>query len=267
MAVISRETQQHSAPTSRFVHAFAVSDADIKACQQLRYRIFAEEMGAQIDGGPERLDIDRFDPYCHHLIVRDTEQDRIIACTRLLTCEAALQAGGFYSAGEFEMSAIAALPDRKVEVGRTCVDAEFRSGAIISKLWQGLTAFVSNHNYRYLFGCASIGLDDGGAQASAILDKIERRYLAAETLHVAPRRPYPVQRPAAEIAMRMPPLLKAYVSLGAKACGAPYWDQSFNCCDVLMLLDIDELAPRYARRFLPPKPATERSDDHPSTHA
>ena len=89
MAVTSRETQQANEPSGRFVHAFAVTEADIKACQQLRYRIFAEEMGAQIDGGPERLDIDRFDAYCHHLVVRDTEQDRIIACTRLLTCEGA----------------------------------------------------------------------------------------------------------------------------------------------------------------------------------
>lgn len=265
MAVTSRETQQANEPSGRFVHAFAVTEADIKACQQLRYRIFAEEMGAQIDGGPEGLDIDRFDAYCHHLVVRDTEQDRIIACTRLLTCEAAAQAGGFYSAGEFDMATIARLPDRKVEVGRTCVDAEFRSGAVISKLWQGLTSFVSNHNYRYLFGCASIGLEDGGAQASAILDKIARRYMAAETLHVTPRKPYPAQRPPAEIAMRMPPLLKAYVSLGAKACGAPFWDQAFNCCDVLMLLDIDELAPRYARRFLPSTPTVTQRNDHLTT--
>ena len=182
MAVTSRETRPQVEPASRFVHEFAVNDADVKACQQLRYRIFAEEMGAQIDGGPDKLDVDRFDAHCHHLIVRDTLNGRIIACTRLLTCEAAARTGGFYSSGEFEMDMIAALPDRKVEVGRTCVDAEFRSGAIISKLWQGLTVFITQHNYRYLFGCASIGLEDGGDQASAILDKIERRYMAPEAI-------------------------------------------------------------------------------------
>jgi len=267
MAVTSRETRPQVEPASRFVHEFAVNDADVKACQQLRYRIFAEEMGAQIDGGPDKLDVDRFDAHCHHLIVRDTLNGRIIACTRLLTCEAAARTGGFYSSGEFEMDMIAALPDRKVEVGRTCVDAEFRSGAIISKLWQGLTVFITQHNYRYLFGCASIGLEDGGDQASAILDKIERRYMAPEAIHVTPRRPYPVQRPPAEVAMRMPPLLKAYVSLGAKACGAPYWDESFNCCDVFMLLDIDELSPRYARRFMPSEDAKSNGARHHSARS
>lgn len=267
MAVTSRDTRQQPDLTSRFVHEFAVSDADVKACQQLRYKIFAEEMGAQIDGGEDKRDVDHFDAFCHHLIVRDRHSNRIIACTRLLTCEAAAQAGGFYSSGEFDLDRIAALPDRKVEVGRTCVDAEFRTGAIISKLWQGLTAFVAQHNYRYLFGCASVGLDDGGEQASAILDKIERRYMAPETIHVTPKRPYRLQRPPAEVAMRMPPLLKAYVSLGAKACGAPYWDESFNCCDVFMLLDIHEMAPRYVRRFMPADNAPARSAGHHPAHA
>ena len=67
--------------------------------------------------------------------------------------------------------------------------------------------------------------------------------------------------------MRMPPLLKAYVSLGAKACGAPYWDESFNCCDVFMLLDIHEMAPRYVRRFMPADNAPARSAGHHPAHA
>ena len=91
--------------------------------------------------------------------------------------------------------------------------------------------------------------------------------MAPEAIHVTPRRPYPVQRPPAEVAMRMPPLLKAYVSLGAKACGAPYWDESFNCCDVLMLLDIDELSPRYARRFMPSEDAKSNGARHHSARS
>ena len=233
----------------RFVSSLASSEEEIRACQQLRYRIFAGELGAQIDGGSEHIDRDRFDYYCRHLVVRDGVDGPIIACTRLLTDDAARRAGGFYSAGEFDMAAIAALPDRKVEVGRTCVQAEYRSGAVISALWGGLAKFFQDHGYRYLFGCASIPLDDGGDQAAVILDKIRRRYMAPAELHVTPRKAWETDDLPAEVAMRMPPLLKAYVSLGAQACGEPYWDTDFNCADVFMLLDVHALAPRYARRF------------------
>lgn len=249
MAVLSSETRASDDAGARFVAQFAVNDADVVTSQQLRYRIFAGEMRAAIDGGADQVDADRYDAYCHHLLVRDTTTDEVIASTRLLTCEDAARAGGFYSAGEFDMHAIDTLSDRKVEVGRTCVDARYRNGTVIATLWTGLARFVTQHNYRYLFGCASIGLDDGGAQAGAILDKINRRYLASESLRVTPRVPYPSRLPAAEVAMRLPPLLKAYLSLGAQACGAPYWDRDFNCCDVLMLVDISTLNPRYARRF------------------
>lgn len=233
----------------RFVCSLAGSEEEIRACQQLRYSIFAGELGAQIDGGADNIDSDRFDFYCRHLIVRDGTDGPIIACTRLLTDDAAHRAGGFYSAGEFDMDAIAKLPGRKVEVGRTCVKAEYRSGAVISALWGGLAKFFEDHDYRYLFGCASIPLDDGGTQAAVILDKIRRRYMAPESMHVTPRRAWDSDRLPAEVATRMPPLLKAYVSLGAKACGEPYWDTDFNCADVFMLLDVHALAPRYARRF------------------
>ena len=233
----------------RFVCTLASTEEEIRECQQLRYRIFAGELGAQIDGGAESIDRDRFDYYCRHLIVRDGIDGPIIACTRLLTDEAARRAGGFYSAGEFNMDAIAALPGRKVEVGRTCVQAEYRSGAVISALWGGLAKFFEDHGYRYLFGCASIPLDDGGEQAAVILDKIRRRYMAADDQRVFPHKAFETNALPAEVAMRMPPLLKAYVSLGAQACGEPYWDTDFNCADVFMLLDVHALAPRYARRF------------------
>lgn len=249
MAVLSSQTRVEADRSARFVAEFAVSDADVIASQQLRYRIFAGEMGATIDGGPLGIDTDRFDDYCHHLLVRETATNTIIASTRLLTCEDVQRAGGFYSAGEFDMQAVAALGDRKVEVGRTCVDARYRNGSVIATLWTGLAQFITQHNYRYLFGCASIGLDDGGLQAAAILDKINRRYLADDALRVTPRIAYPAPRPPAEVAMQLPPLLKAYLSLGAQACGAPFWDRDFNCCDVFMLVDVSTLTPRYARRF------------------
>ncbi len=234
----------------RFEVSFATTPAQILETQQLRYRIFAGELGAQIDGGSAEIDHDHFDAHCRHLMVTEPETGRVVACTRILTDDRAPAAGGFYSAGEFDLVMLDALPGRVMEIGRTCVDPEFRNGAVIATLWQGIAAFIINEGFDYLFGCASIGLEDGGGAAHAILDQIRTRYMAPDYQHVRPyiRLPAADSRPTEK--PRMPPLLKAYLSLGAKACGDAYWDRDFNCADVFMLLNVSDLHPRYARHFL-----------------
>lgn len=234
----------------RFDVRFAKTREEIAETQKLRYRIFAGELGAQIDGGAEGLDYDQYDPYCRHLMVVEEETGRIVACTRILTGDQAANAGGFYSANEFDLAMLDSLPGRVMEIGRTCVDAEYRGGAVIGLLWQGIASYITSQGYDYLFGCASIGLEDGGATAHAILDTIRGKYLAPEYQRVRPYNAMPAADSRLDGKPKMPPLLKAYLSLGAKACGEPYWDRDFNCVDVFMLLNVSDLNPRYARHFL-----------------
>ncbi|WP_020649274.1 GNAT family N-acetyltransferase [Solimonas variicoloris] len=235
---------------ARFEVRFAETAEEIRETQKLRYRIFAGELGADIDGGAAGLDHDQYDPHCRHLTVRNVDSGRIVACTRILTGERAPAAGGFYSASEFDLAMLDSLPGRVMEIGRTCVDAEYRNGAVIATLWQGIASYIVNHGYDYLFGCASIGLEDGGATAHAILDQIRAQYMAPESQRVRPYIPMPAADRRSTEKPRMPPLLKAYLSLGAKACGEAYWDRDFNCVDVFMLLNVSDLNPRYARHFL-----------------
>jgi len=121
---------------------------------------------------------------------------------------------------------------------------------VIATLWQALAAFFTRHGFDYLFGCASIGLEDGGAQAHTILAQIRERHLAPASQRVRPYFALPALDGTPVARVRMPPLLKAYLNLGAKACGEPYWDREFNCADVFMLLNVSEMCPRYARHFL-----------------
>lgn len=235
---------------ARFQVSFAQSPAEVLESQRLRYRIFALELGASIEGGEQGIDCDEYDLWCRHLLVRETESGRLVASTRILTDDQAPNAGGFYSAGEFDLAMLDALPGRIMEIGRTCVDPEFRNGAVIATLWQGIAAHVTAEGFDYLIGCASIGLDDGGAAAHAILQQIRARHLSPERQRVRPFYPLPAVDGARAPKVRMPPLLKAYLSLGAKACGDAYWDRDFNCADVFMLLNVSDLNPRYARHFM-----------------
>lgn len=244
----------------RFEVGFAQTRAEVQESQRLRYRIFAGELGAQIDDAGTGLDHDQYDPHCEHLLVREAESGRIIACTRILTDARAHKAGGFYSANEFDLAMLDSLPGRVMEIGRTCVDADYRNGAVIATLWQGIAAYITNNGYDYLFGCASIGLEDGGGAAHAILEQIRGRHLAPDYQRVRPFVRLPAADSRASEKAKMPPLLKAYLSLGAKACGEAYWDRDFNCADVFMLLNVTDLNPRYARHFLG-KPAEAAQAD------
>ena len=115
---------------SRLFVELASSPQDVLASKQLRYRIFAEEMGADLGG----VDTDYFDRYCQHLLVRETTTRRIVASTRLLDEEGAARAGGFHPETGFDLQQITALRGRKLEIGRTCVDPAYRSGAAIAVL-------------------------------------------------------------------------------------------------------------------------------------
>ncbi len=241
---------QSSRGSKLFVE-LATSAQDILASQQLRYRVFAEEMGASVTSAAERADIDRFDAYCEHLLVRELDSGRIVASTRLLDEEGAEKAGSFYSETEFDLLQVTTLNGRKLEVGRTCVDPNYRQGAAIAVLWSGLAGYIHLRQIDYLFGCASINMSDGGVLATALMNRLRHHAFSTEDRRVSPRRPLPPATVADDaISAPLPPLLKAYVRLGARACGEACWDPDFRVADVFMLLDIDELDPSYSRHFM-----------------
>lgn len=184
-------------------------------------------------------------------MVRESETGRVVGCARLLTDRNAALLGRFYSEDEFDLRAIRALPGRMLEVGCTCIAAEYRQGAAIAVLWSGLAGFVNLHGYDYLFGCASLPLGEQDMQAAAIMNRLRYQAMAAPEIRVTPRAPLRAfQVPNDVLDAPLPTLVKAYVWLGAKACGEPCRDADFGVADVLMLLAMNELDPAYSRHFI-----------------
>lgn len=232
------------------VVSLAASEADVRASQSLRYQVFAGEMGAEVADRGAGLDADSYDPYCHHLLVRDTQTEAVVASTRVLLDTDAVAAGGYYSESEFDIEAIHRLSGRFMEIGRTCVHCDYRNGSAIGVLWSGLAQFMAMHQIDYMMGCASIGMTDGGYQAHAIMRRLRQRFMSAEDLRVVPKRCLPELAGELPEEIALPPLLKAYLHVGVQICGEPYWDQAFNVADVFVLLDLDKANPRYVRHFL-----------------
>lgn len=228
----------------------AETQEDLEALQRLRFRVFTEDMGARFPNAVGDRDVDRFDPWCAHFMVRDMGAERVVGTYRLLTPEAARQAGGYYSESEFDLTPLAALRPQLVEVGRSCIDAEFRHGTAIMLLWSGLAQVMMRGGYRYMLGCASVSLRDGGVTASEVWRRA--RMLMArnpDTPRIQPLHPYPVDRLNSVLPARVPPLIKGYLALGATICGAPAWDPDFHTADFPILLDLEQLDARYRRHF------------------
>ncbi len=223
----------------------------VREAQALRYRVFAEELGAKLKAGEQGLDIDEFDCECEHLLVRETKGNRVVGCTRLLNDRGAERLGRFYSESEFELGAIPSLPGRLLELGRTCVSPECRHGSVIAVLWSGVAHYIHQHQVDYLFGCASVPLGENDCQAAAIMNRLRRQAMGPEALRVRPRAPLQATARADDVLdAPLPALLKGYVRLGAVACGEPCRDPDFEVADILMLLDMRALNPSYARHFL-----------------
>lgn len=224
-------------------------DRALREAQALRYRVFSSEFDAQLNGAELGLDMDDYDGHCSHIGVRDLNTGTLVATTRLLDHHAAGRLGRFYSEEEFSLDGLRNLEGPVLEIGRTCVDPAYRNGGTIAVLWSELAEILNEGGYRYLMGCASIPMRDGGIQAQAVMQRLRERYLCQQNLRAEPKTPLPPLDVPDNLTAELPPLLKAYMRLGAKVCGEPCWDPDFGVADVFILLKRDELCPRYARHF------------------
>ncbi|MHB1513362.1 GNAT family N-acetyltransferase [Acidiferrobacter sp.] len=232
---------------------FAKTADEIAEAQRLRYQVFARELGAAIGDKESEYDEDRFDPYCVHMVVRD-EADRVVACSRILTQEAAARCGGFYSQAEFDLAPILALPGRVMEVGRICVHTDYRRGPAIALLLAGLAQLMEDGPHDYLIGCGSVPLNPDRTQAMRTVMTLIRRYGCPEPYRVTPRNPLPLVEGIGDKDTgdenAAPALLRAYMRLGAYVGGAPCLDPAFDVADVLILLFRSRFNRRYLERLL-----------------
>jgi len=235
----------------RFRVEFAMTPELRLQCYRLRYRVFANEQGADIRGHEPGIDKDRFDDHCQHVAVFDNKTNELIATTRLLDNHGRHAAGKFYSETEFDISAI--LQDGKsyLEVGRTCIHPDYRRGAALPMLWQGIARYVLENRIDYLFGCASIPLSSGDKYMSSVMHHLRDRHFSSAQNRVRPLIPLRMETeiPHADDVI-LPTLLKAYLRQGAVICGEPYWDAAFGVADVFVLLQCDQITSRYVKHFL-----------------
>jgi len=238
--------------TPKFRTKIADNTDELIAAQKLRYRIFVQELG----GGGDMVDHDlglerdRFDPYFDHILLFDDarKSNPIIGVYRVMTCEKANQCGEFYSDKEYDLTVLRRSGKKLLELGRSCLDQDYRGGTALAYLWQALAKYALERKVEILFGVASFH----GTIVSALaepLSLLHHQYLAEEKIRPVAKKPFNQKMNILEpelinrksAVLKMPALIKSYIRLGGKVGLDAYVDYKFNTTDVCLIMDISSM--------------------------
>ncbi len=221
----------------------------IAESQRLRYQIFSEEMGASLNVQDGR-DVDRYDAFCDHLIIRDTQSNMIVGTYRILPPDRLEEAGGHYSANEFDLTPLTSIFSKTIEIGRSCVHKNYRHGGTIMMLWAALIQYMHDHGYQYMIGCGSLPMHDGGHEAASIYAQLKDKYLAPVAFQVLPKNPLNLAALKSDLTVSCPALIKGYLRIGCYIGGAPTVDSDFNTADILIMMDMSRMNKRYLAHLI-----------------
>ena len=240
----------------------AENSAEIDAAQALRYKVFYDEMSAKPNKKMlvAKRDYDKFDKYWDHLLVLDHSKknilDKVVGTYRLNRKSQAINNGGFYSAGEYNIKSLLDYPGEILELGRSCVDIKHRNGQTMQLLWRGIANYVFFYDIKIMFGCASF------PEVSQELIELPLSYL--HHYHLAPKEIRPLALPNRYINMNfiskskidvkkarrlIPPLVKGYLRVGAYIGEGAVLDQQFGTTDIVIVLKTEQVTSRYRSHY------------------
>lgn len=230
---------------------------EIEEAQRLRFQVFNLELNKGLQASyRDGIDIDEFDAFCDHLIVRDLNSGDIVGTYRLMRSAQARKNIGFYSEKEFDLARIKELDGEFLELGRSCARKDFRDRALIPLMWNAIADYVKLHHVRYLFGCGSLYTTDP-LEVGEVFALLQRKYYAPEEQRVYPTQEFQfdgIKEFAAPpedsgLFQKLPSLIKSYLRVGAVVCGPPALDRDFGTADFFLLLDFYGLKEDYLNRL------------------
>jgi len=224
---------------------------EVMAAQALRFTVFNIEMNEGLDGSfASGLDADRFDDVCDHLLVEELETGVIAGTYRMQTGTMAAAGLGYYSSQEFDFTPYEPFRRQIVELGRACVQKRHRNLVVLGLLWKGIAQYAAENGCRYLLGCSSLSETEAAVGMRAYED-LKHGCLAPKDWLTMPLPAFSCSHeiPAGQKA-KIPKLMSAYFSLGAKICGPPALDREFKTVDFLTVLDLQAIPDALMERYI-----------------
>ncbi len=229
----------------------ATTPADLHAAQRLRFEVFNVELDEGLAASHALgRDEDAYDAFCDHLLVERESTGEIVGTYRLQTGQLAAANLGYYSEQEFDFAPYEALRCEVVELGRACVHRDHRHLGVLGLLWRGIVVYARDRRARYLIGCSSLNSQDAAIGAGTLAYFQGTGAMVEDALLTRPTPPFTC--PLDLVASPCPPppkLLRTYLAVGARICGAPAIDREFGTIDFLTLLDLTRLSATAAAHF------------------
>lgn len=221
-----------------------------EAAYRLRFNVFNIELGEGLESSyRNQIDRDDFDLFCDHLIVEDRSRHDVVGTYRMQSGHSAAENLGYYSEREFDFAPYHPIRSHVLELGRASIHRDHRSSEVLTLLWRGIAQYARFYGLRYLIGCSSLNSRDP-REGWSMFHQLQS-FLAPEPLRTSPTPCYELPLTGDSADVRVPKLLKTYIAVGARICGAPAWDREFGTIDFLTLLDLAQLSPAARNRFLP----------------
>ncbi len=253
----------------------AESEREIDASLALRYNIFYNEMGAK--PSPRVLkterDFDPYDEFCDHMLVIDrergtTKEPCVVGTYRLLRGEVADEHAGFYSEGEYELEPLIKRSGEVLELGRSCIDSDYRSRGTMQLLWRGIADYVFTHSIRFMFGCASIPGTDP-ATMRLPLAYLYHYHLAPEHIRTNALDERYVDMnmmdkdtiDVGQALRELPPLIKGYLRVGGVVGDGAVIDYDFNTTDVNIIVETENVTAKYLNHYTRDHAPAEQTTD------
>ncbi len=229
---------------------------ELEKALTLRYEVFYKELIQK--RSIVTIDFDKFDLISDHIIILDKSTNDVIGTYRVISSRFS---DTFYSETEFDINNLKNLTENKMELGRACVNKNYRNGMTLTLLWKGISLYMESHNIKYLFGCSSVNTTNV-LEISLIYKYIKDLHLSQDELKVFPKSKFKLESlgtyidafekfntKAESIEEIIPPLLKTYLKAGSKICGEPALDRKFKCADFLTVLDSESMNQKFEKRY------------------
>ncbi len=238
----------------KYTVRLAQSREEVESALRLRFYVFNIELGEGLDESYEKkLDEDKYDNHCDHLIVIENTTNEVIGTYRVQDNESAESGEGFYTANEFNISEFPnEILSDAFELGRACIDQDHRNGRVLFLLWRGLAKFMMLSGKRYLFGCCSI-TSQNPAEGVAYFNLLKEENHMHDKYLIEVKEEYtcfPSENDTFEDNLKLPQLFRLYLDIGCKVCSPPALDTQFKTIDFLILLDLETISEQTKALFL-----------------
>lgn len=246
--------------TRHFIVKLAENHEEVEKAQRLRYEVFNLEQGRGLSNAKKYgIDFDEFDEYCLHLLALEKKTGKVIGTYRAHMGCIANSGKGFYSSREFEIKGLYKIADKCLELGRSCVSPEYRTGAVVALLWRAITALLIRANLTHMLGCVSLEEKDPSI-GWALYEYFKKNGALCDDYAVTPRPGFRLEKPPDMVIKRtlvhedalkehIPPIFKGYLRLGGLICGEPALDNDFGTIDFFIMVSLDRVPRRYLHHF------------------